>query len=184
LPAFQRRNWHLAYEVYEFIANRDALKIMSDNEARRAASLTVPGRMETFTFNGKTIILDGAHNSQKLAALYAAIQEKYPSQSIATLFGMIDEKFDTSIPKILMANESIIVTAFTINQDLQRIAMNPNTIAQELSMVPSVTCVDSPIAGLEELLDRQTDILLVTGSFFLVAAVRPYINDLASKKPH
>lgn len=180
LPAYQRRNWHLACAVYEYIADRDRIPSVSKTKARTAAHVVIPGRMEVFTYNGKTIILDGAHNPQKLAALFSSIQEKYPDQSIATVFAMLragKQKFDANLGIIMKDCAEVIVTGFRVTQDLHKHGADPDRIAQALAGNVPVRVVRKPALALQALLERPEPILLVTGSFYLISLLRPILLD-------
>lgn len=47
----------------------------------------VPGRMETYQKDGKTVIVDYAHNGMALAALLRSVKSDYPGQSVTVVFG-------------------------------------------------------------------------------------------------
>lgn len=47
----------------------------------------VPGRMETYTAGGKTVIVDYAHNGMALEALLRSVREDYPASPVTVVFG-------------------------------------------------------------------------------------------------
>ena len=51
------------------------------------ARARVPGRMETYHVDGKTVIVDYAHNGMALEALLRSVKADYPGQPITLLFG-------------------------------------------------------------------------------------------------
>ncbi|WP_251448428.1 Mur ligase family protein [Vermiculatibacterium agrestimuris] len=51
------------------------------------AGARVPGRMETYSAGGKTVIVDYAHNGMALEALLRSVQADYPAAPIALVFG-------------------------------------------------------------------------------------------------
>src|SRR5262249_44552519 len=85
LPLFQRRNFGLALEVFQFVSERDGLAPLKNGEILRAAYTLIPARMETFQLDGKTVIVDMAHNSQKLHALLESVKDRYPGAAVAAL---------------------------------------------------------------------------------------------------
>lgn len=184
LPMYQKRNWHLATKVYDYIRQRDEIEVGSKSDLQRAASATIPARMETFQLDGKKIILDGAHNPQKLAALFDSIRQQYPNEKVAVLYAMLKsgkEKFDSSIAIIMKDCSEVIVTSFRVTQDLHRHGSDPEKIASALRESVDVTVVRDPIKAFSQLLERKEPILLVTGSFYLITKIRPVLLDLTKK---
>ena len=51
------------------------------------AAARVPGRMETWYRDGKTVIVDYAHNGMSLAAVLRAVRKDYPEEPVTVLFG-------------------------------------------------------------------------------------------------
>lgn len=47
----------------------------------------VPGRMETYTAKGKTVIVDYAHNGMSLSALLRSVRSDYPGTPVTVVFG-------------------------------------------------------------------------------------------------
>ncbi len=52
----------------------------------------VPGRMETYASQGKTVIVDYAHNGLALEALLRSVREDYPGQPVTVVFGSVGGK--------------------------------------------------------------------------------------------
>ncbi|MBR3391358.1 MAG: UDP-N-acetylmuramoyl-L-alanyl-D-glutamate--2,6-diaminopimelate ligase [Firmicutes bacterium] len=48
---------------------------------------SVPGRMEVISENGKTVVIDYAHNGMSLAALLRSVRQGYPEQPVTVVFG-------------------------------------------------------------------------------------------------
>ena len=67
-------------------------KVVGVKQSRRAireglAQAHVPGRMETYANQGKTVIVDYAHNGMALEALLRSVRADYPGAPITLLFG-------------------------------------------------------------------------------------------------
>ena len=56
------------------------------------ARTRVPGRMETYTNCGKTVIVDYAHNGMALEALLRAVRADYPGAPVTAVFGCVGGK--------------------------------------------------------------------------------------------
>lgn len=177
LPQFQRRNWAVATAAYEYVARRDSLVSLENLDVRRAMEQQPPGRMEQFTVGDKTIILDGAHNPQKLHALVGSLQEKGLT-SLSVIVSFVDSKRDLlrdSLEQLAPVTQQLIVTDFSILRDVGRTASPTEAIiatARQLDF-PSVSRIDDPHKALRHLLEADNPVILVTGSLYLVAQLRP-----------
>ncbi len=175
LPLFQRRNWALAVHVYDFIAKRDGLS----TQAKITVPI-VPARMEIVKIAGKTIVMDGAHNSQKMQALVSSMKARFPNQPIATLLALVngpDFKVRTDIKSILELSDQVIVTSFGSQQDLLHVSVDSNELIKYCQQFgfKNVRAIEDPKLAFKELLKQPEPVLLVTGSFYLMNHIRPLI---------
>lgn len=184
LPLFQQHNWHLAQSVVTHMAQRAGNAfLLNDAVMRSAQSVYVPARMEVFRYEGKTIIVDGSHNEQKLRALMSSIRQKYPNQSVAVLasFGKGDEaRVHGGIGVLRELAGSFIFTGFDVGQDTPKAPVDPDTLAEVArgQGVSSVISEPDPEKAFKVLLARPEPILLVTGSFYLLNHIRPPLWEL------
>lgn len=82
-PLFQKRNWNLANEVCLYISKRDGFSL---SDAQSVLEITVPGRMDTKTLqDGSMLIMDGAHNGQKVETFVESFKDKYPTNKTTIL---------------------------------------------------------------------------------------------------
>lgn len=56
------------------------------------AGARVPGRMETYSAKGKTVIVDYAHNGMALSALLRSVKADYPGSPVTVVFGCTGDK--------------------------------------------------------------------------------------------
>lgn len=181
LPLFQQRNWFVARAAVDFVAKRDGFAFSQDNAVASAAIL-IPARMEVVEYHGKTVILDGAHNAQKITALCESITEKYPDQKLAAVVSFVHDK-DESMNKKMTALHSIldhlIITTFHAEQDVPKWSIDPDIIERAARMVGfnSVEVIDKPLDAFAALLKRPEPVVLVTGSFYLLQKhIRPLVK--------
>lgn len=180
LPEYQKRNWLLARAVTEFVAERDQLKLYS-HKIMQTQETEVPARMQKIQIGSKTLILDGAHNPQKLGALISSLQVLYPGKSVALLAGFVDSKQETLTESIAILREisaNVIVTEFTTSSDLPHKTINANHLAAafERANFTDVLAVADAKKAFAELLQRPEDILLVCGSFYLIGSLWPEVR--------
>jgi dihydrofolate synthase/folylpolyglutamate synthase len=178
LPTFQQRNFGLALNVAEFVLADGGHEYLSDTHIRQATEVLIPGRMETVQKGSMTLVMDGAHNEQKIDAMVRAMQQKFPNRRVTLLVSFGQNK-QTSVQESLnllrQLGSSIIITKFAKGQDELRTPIEPSELAlfAEKAGFSSIKLEEDPFTAVELLHRAQTDIGLITGSLYLIETVRP-----------
>ncbi len=181
LPLFQRRNWYLAHKTFEFVSERDNLPGLGEAAELNAINTYVPARMETIEMGGKTLIMDGAHNAQKLQALFKSIKQRYPDDKIALLFSIVKtggRRTQSTVETVVKFADHIVITSFYGEQDTPKFSVNPKQVAEKIHMTgfDDWEVIAEPEAAFRVLLKRPEKLLVVAGSFFLLNHIRPSIK--------
>lgn len=175
LPLYQQRNWLLAKHVYDQISKRDNLPILSDDKLELSMNVQVPARMETITCQAKTLIMDGAHNQQKIIAFVASFQEKYPYKKAAIVLALKQGKeYEKVLPLLLPICSRLILTTFEVAQDLPLKSLEPAILAKAAKEqgFEHVKIIKKPGLALNSLLTVREELLIITGSFYLLSDIR------------
>lgn len=178
LPQYQQRNWLLAKSTYDYIASRDSLPVLSPAQLAHSMAVQVPGRMETLTVQAKNIIMDGAHNEQKMCAFVNSFQALYPGQKASILIALKEGKeYKSVLPLLRPICNRLIVTSFKTAQDLPIISINPQVLA---SAARGFGFTDIQLEldykkAYELLLATPGNPVIITGSFYLLSSLRPSI---------
>lgn len=183
MPHFQKRNLNLAVEAVNYAIARDFNKKLSINDIENAKLITIPGRMEVKTYQGKTIILDGSHNVQKISNLVKSVEQNYGDRQIALMvsFGNSEKQnIQNKFNLLKMVSDKIILTKFDEGQDEIRLSIPPDKLkkyAQKSGFNNIITEPDYEKAFqlLNDLLDKNK-IGLITGSFYLAAVISRLID--------
>lgn len=176
LPEFQKRNWYLAYRVNDHISS----KKIPMSQLQATTKTLIPGRMEIIRVGAKTIILDGAHNQQKMHAFVSSLKNKFPHQRYAVLFALTekpDDEANAITKEIVLASDYLIATSFMRQQDLLR---QPHNVKSIVACLRQLHFTDYEVSGdaesgLRALLNRPEEVLVVTGSIYLVASIRKHL---------
>ncbi|MEK7152423.1 MAG: cyanophycin synthetase, partial [Patescibacteria group bacterium] len=184
LPLFQRRNFSLANEAIAFVLNRDGLAELSAEQVLSAAHTTIPSRMEMITYRDKTMVLDGAHNPQKLRALGESIVDYFPQQAIGVLIafsGGRGRNLAELVAELTPFAHHVIVTSLQ-GHDIHMPQLEPKEIAAACRKagVASVETISDQAQAYRTLLKRPEPVLLVTGSLYLFSQLRPSITGSAT----
>ena len=174
LPTFQRWNWRLYHAAFQYIVKRDNLPLLERTAIARTMHVRVPGRMEMIKAEGKTVIMDGAHNFQKMAALIKSFQQLYPDSKPAVLISLKEGKEYKALVQLLAPIVSqIIITTYSSAQDTPVDSMDPEVLATAFKAEGAkTTIIEDPSQAVEALLRSPETVCLITGSFYLLGQIR------------
>lgn len=137
--------------------------------ARRPAQ---PGRFEVVESGGQTTILDGAHTPASAAEVVAELDRRYAGRSVVMLFASAQDKNWRDALEILVPRvDAVVVTeaAGTPSAPAVDLATWLRRAGVEVQVAPDPETGWRRAAGWS---GREPALRLVTGSFYLVGAVR------------
>ena len=174
LKGYQQRNWQLAFSAYEFMRISDGLKQLSQEDLQHSQQVFIPGRMEVHKYNSKTLVLDGAHNSQKMQALADTLRQIYPNVQPAVLVALKDGKDATDIIRILSKlSNRVIVTSFNAVQDLPVRSMDAQRLAKSFQQAgTNATEITDQSQALAQLTNGPEQVCVATGSLYLIGQLK------------
>jgi dihydrofolate synthase/folylpolyglutamate synthase len=174
LPPFQQRNWLLAQSAFKVVQKRDNLPEITDEKLQITMHIQVPGRMDERTFGGKTLIMDGAHNGQKMEAFVQGFKHKFPGKKAAVLLSLkAGKEYAEALPGLATITDELIITSFSLMQDTPHHSMDLEELtAQARTLIQDVKLINDQAEAYQTLLASKADILVVTGSFYLIAQLR------------
>lgn len=182
LPLFQQRNMHLAEAAARYVLQRDGSPLLTNTQIEHAAQVYIPARMEIVQRDAKTIVLDGAHNAQKMEALVTSMQQKFPGQGIAALVSFVSserERMQGALEPLAKLHPSVIATSFGGEQDNPKYSLEAKDIAAACTEagIAEVAAEPDPAQAFAKLCERSEPILLVTGSLYLLNHIRPLLAE-------
>ncbi|MCA9333121.1 hypothetical protein KDA00_04600 [Candidatus Saccharibacteria bacterium] len=183
LPLYQQRNWLLAYQVVKYIIDRDNLELPSNNYYLETQNISIPGRMQQVDYNGKELVIDGAHNPQKLQAFVDSYRLLFPEKTSKLLVAFSEAKrsaLEENLKILKTISDKIIITEFEMTMDLPHKAVPVSDLevaAKAVGFSEILSERDRELAF--ELLisdDETVDIRVVIGSFYLVSSLGDIIQ--------
>lgn len=175
---FQLENVSLAYAASNYLAQRNGWQLSSHAIRRGISSAQLPGRFEEYLCRTKIIILDGAHNQQKLNALLKAAAQKYPNVNLGIVLAM---RVSKSTPVLPAVSEIIATTFREEHQDMAMSAIKPQDLAAALQKRhPNTNVVSAKniAQAVAKILQSPTQHWLITGSFFGLSEARDVVERL------
>lgn len=182
LGEFQVVNASTAIVALEQVA--DELEVSPEQAARGMAGISLPGRMEFYP-SRPSLIFDIAHNAEKAAALRGGLERHFPGRRFTFVVAVAEGK---SAKDMFSAWAELpahfIFTTFNVSH---RPAVDPKrlaVLAESLGL--AARAVDDPVEALTiaRRMAGADDIVVVTGSTFLVGHLREWFSRNVADRSH
>jgi len=172
--AHQADNAALAAAAAWLLATRFAG--IEDHIADGVSRTRWPGRLESLGLEGRTLLLDCAHNLHAARAVARHLDGQPASQTVL-IFGALEGKPWRAMLELLRPHARERIYCEPLSELAGRRAVPPTTIAAEIDGFVATTAEHA----LDRALDRTGagDTIVVTGSIFLVGRVRARVLDEA-----
>jgi dihydrofolate synthase / folylpolyglutamate synthase len=171
-PPFQYENAALAVA-----AAGELLPALEPERLEAAlAAVRLPGRLEELADAGRAVLLDGAHNAEKLRTTVEYVRGAYAGRRVVAVLALKDTKSIEAVAGDLGGlAEAIVVTSFTAEPWR---AHPPAALAEQLIALGFAGAIeqrDDPNDAFERALEltRPGDMIVVTGSLYLAGNLRP-----------
>ena len=170
LGDFQKLNASVAKRAATVLRDRYDFPITEEALANGIASNRWPGRMELFK-GRPSILLDGAHNPKSIEALCRNVKQLFPKKRKILVFGTSrDKRFDRMLPFLSKAFDLCILTQAQTPR-AQEISTLLNEARNFFSVVIPKENAGEALA-LARTLARPEDLIVATGSFYLIGELR------------
>ena len=175
LPTFHERNALMARTAVSLLSRRDGFDYVEPATLSRP-----PGRFEVFTAPGRRVVIDGAHNPQKMAGLVGALGAAGVGRAavLCTLMDAPDHKLDDTLAVLAPVVSHLVVTDYALGSGAKSKRSFPSAVvaaaARRLGL--SVETADGVADGVARLLARPEADLVVTGSLYLASLARPLVT--------
>jgi len=181
-PSYQQMNWAMALAGVTYLGNRDGFDLPDEKHMAECKRVTPQARYEWLQVANHRILLDGAHNPEKMASLVSVIKAQGlgPFPTLATLVAAPHAKIVETISAISPVVSHLIVPEFVTGDDSQaKISVPADEIAEVASQEGiRVQVVRDLRSAVQTLLADPAPDLLITGSLYLAALVRPILLSL------
>ncbi|MEM6750298.1 MAG: folylpolyglutamate synthase/dihydrofolate synthase family protein [Planctomycetota bacterium] len=178
---------HQAHNCGLALAMIDKLKAHGFNppEAdviRGLAETHLPGRMEQVLARPR-VFIDGAHNAASIQALIRSLGAHLQYDSLVLVFGCgADKDVQGMLQQVALGADKVIFTRAKSNPR----AVEPADLHKQFSeLTPKMAQVAGDLPSALKLASRavsREDLIVVTGSFYLVGEARKYLLDLQRKR--
>ncbi len=174
----QRNNAAVALAALEL--GREAFPVSEDVVREGLKTVAWPGRFEIVREN-PTVILDGAHNGEGVSALAAELEEYRQDRKIKLLFASMEDKdWRLMLGTLTRFTDEVVLTRVGMERSAE-----PQLLATQLRDNVSYRVIEDSRRGLNFLLENAlpSDIVLVTGSLYLLGEIRPVLRKKTDANP-
>ncbi len=175
----QAWNAAVAIRAAELLAE-PRLRLTSQSLAAAVRAVRWPGRLERFDVEGRTILLDGCHNTEGAACLVRFLEDAGVHGRCDLVFGAMADKDIEGITGLLFPAAA---SATLVAAPSQR-AASVEELARRVPSAPGVRRAGNVRDALEDLLGRRNgNPVLVAGSLYLVGEARSFLLARAKMNP-
>lgn len=175
---FQIKNASLAIASSLIFAKSKNFEISDKNIKKALSESHFPGRFEIIGHEHK-VVLDGAHNQDKIKALTESLDFLFPREKFVLIFGLKKNKPAKTLLKLLSPYiSSAVITQFGRTTDMGLNLFYPaDKLAGEARKILSCPCYLEPdptkaFKKAREISQKNKNKILVTGSLYLVGEIR------------
>lgn len=177
LGLYQAENCSLALAAVIILSKKYRFRLDFYKIRRILKKAHFQGRMQIVRVKDRTIVLDGAHNPQKIVALTKSLKSLYADKKFVFLFACLNTKnYNNMLKYITRLAQKIIVTTFRLDTfDMIHISERPEKIVTVLKKLNFLNyeIIKDPKEALNYVLTRgvESQIIVATGSLYLISTI-------------
>ena len=177
----QATNCGLALAILDKLTER-GFHTPEEKVTRGLAAVKAPGRME-MAWQSPRVIVDGAHNMDSVRCLIKAIGANVPYDSMVMIFGCASDKdIDGMLTEVALGADKVVFTKASGNAR----AADPKELARRFNedhgkMAQTADNIAEAFALATRAVNRE-DLLVVTGSFYLVGEAKKHLAGVAARR--
>lgn len=176
---YQASNAALALATLIHLAGRDGFKVDKLSIYRRLNSVCFQGRMENYHIGNKALIIDGAHNPQKMKSLCESLKKINWRKSAFLVAFRKGKDYRGMLKYLIPMASKIIITSYKMTtMDLAHSSENPEEVMRYLKKTGfnDVEIIHDAGRAFEELIRSGNTRSVITGSLYLLSTIYPLIK--------
>lgn len=171
IGAHQAENAQVVVEIIHTLSQQEEWTLNEEGMDIALQEAKLPGRMDIVNTESSTLIIDGAHNIQKMEAFLTALHQLYPKEKHTFLIAFKHGKdIESMIQAIEPMAKEILVTDFWIDtQDMLNISEPIDVVASYVKNVPVLA-----VSGVKEALKTamaKDSRVVITGSLYFSSEI-------------
>lgn len=180
LGFYQAENCSLALAALITLSKRDKFKIDWDKIRDVLKQSRFTGRLDIINFQGKELIIDGAHNPQKMSNFLKALTSIYPNQKFTFLLAFKKGKDYNNMLKLIcpFSDQLILTNFFSANNNLSHLSAKPDKLKKvvEKAGFNNFSIAKNPEEGFKIVLNSKNPKVVITGSLYFLSEIYPLLG--------
>lgn len=176
----QAENASLSLTAVLELAKQENFQIEEAKVRRVLQSANWPGRFEQIQMAGKILIMDGAHNPQKMSSLIKTLRAVYPDTKQTFLVSFKHDKNFTKMLQMIapQASKIYLTSFFTDKYDWNHISAKTEQMSGTLMRLnfEDIEILPESKTAFSKALAEAKDILVITGSIYFLSEIYPIIK--------
>ncbi|EKE19031.1 MAG: hypothetical protein ACD_9C00161G0002 [uncultured bacterium] len=170
----QAENCSLALECLMLLSKRDKFKIDESKLKTALEKITIPGRLEIRKIGKQNVIIDGAHNPQKMKVLTNNISKIYPDQKFAFIVAFKKGKdYKEMLKNIIPLADKIYLTQFSLAGDNHWNSVENFEISEFLKNknFKNFSIIKNNKTDVADIIWKTKKPIVITGSLYLIGTI-------------
>ncbi len=180
IGSHQAENCSLALACFSLLSKRDKFKINEEKLKTALEIIRIVGRMEILKIKKQAVIIDGAHNPQKMEALTSNLAKIFPKQKFTFLVAFKKGKdFQEMMEKILPLADKILLTQFsTTGMDNNWNSINSEEISTFLKSkkFKDFSIIGNKKSDIQKIIRESKKPVVITGSLYLISSIYSHLR--------
>ncbi|MDD5464706.1 MAG: Mur ligase family protein, partial [Candidatus Moranbacteria bacterium] len=176
----QAENCSLALACLSILSARDKFDVNETSLRNALENINITGRLEIRKINSKTLIIDGAHNPQKMKALTSNLVSIYPQQKFTFVVAFKKGKdFKVMLKYIIPLADKILLTQFsTSGMDNHWSSIDNQEIATFLQSqnFKNFSVIKNKRSDILKNVRTSKEPVVITGSLYLISSIYPFLK--------
>ncbi len=184
---FQVENASVALTAVYEAAVRDGFAFDESKIREVLNTMRTPGRFDEAIIDGKRIIIDGAHNPQKMSAFIRSLKKKHPDTKFDFLVAFkCGKDYPAMLKYIVPLANTIYATKFDFSEQVLpmegELPENIKLILEKKFQFSGTKTIVPAVQAFDQARNIPDTILVITGSLYLIAELYRQIHKLIEKK--
>lgn len=179
IALYQIENSSLALSVINFLAIRDNFNLDIKKIKKSLNNSKFYGRADIYQYKNKTLILDGAHNPQKMIAFIKSLKKFFPNQKFTFILSFKSRRdFSQMIKMIIPLASHIIITNFLVtSQDMIHSSQSQQSLIRIFKKLnfSNFSTISKQSNALKKAIQLK-DNIIITGSLYLLGEIYPLLK--------
>jgi dihydrofolate synthase/folylpolyglutamate synthase len=176
----QAENCSLALACLAIASERDDFSINETTLRNALENISIAGRMEICKIGTQSVIIDGAHNPQKMESLTNNLAKIYPKQKFTFIVAFKKGKdFKAMLKKIIPLADQILLTQFsTSGMDNHWNSTDNQEISTFLQSqkFKNFFIIKNSKAEISKNIQASKKPVIITGSLYLISSIYSYLK--------